>query len=76
MSFEAFIAYLSLEKNYSSHTVTAYKKDIQEFIAFTSKEHDVVAIDEVEYPIIRSWIINLVSSGISNRTINRKIASL
>jgi integrase/recombinase XerC len=76
MSFEAFISYVSLEKNYSPHTVAAYKNDIQEFIAFTSKEYELADINEVEYPIIRSWIVNLVNNGISNRTINRKIASL
>lgn len=76
MSFESFLTYLSLEKNYSPHTVTAYKKDIQEFIAFASGVYNIVDINKVEYPIIRSWIIKLVGKGVTNRTINRKIASL
>lgn len=76
MSFNAFVAYLSLEKNYSQHTVSAYKKDIQEFIAFASKEYELYNIDEVDYAIIRSWIVQLVDSGILNRTVNRKLASL
>lgn len=76
MSLEAFIAYLSLEKNYSPHTVAAYQKDIKEFTAFASKEYHLGDIDKVEYPIIRSWIVNLVGNGVSNRTVNRKIASL
>ena len=76
MSINAFIAYLSLEKNYSPHTVSAYNKDIQEFKDFTSKEYDFNTIDQVDYSIIRNWIVVLVDSGIANRTVNRKIASL
>jgi len=76
MSLEAFVAYLSLERNYSSHTVVAYQKDIQEFSAFASTEYNFNSIDELSYTIIRSWIVSLVDNQISNRTINRKIASL
>ncbi len=76
MSLEKFIVYLSLEKNYSSHTLTAYGKDIAEFCAFCLKEFSVANIDDVDYNLIRSWIVVLVNSEISNRSINRKIASL
>ncbi len=76
MSVAAFVSYLSLEKNYSRHTVNAYHKDILEFISFTTKEYDYAQIDAVPYTIIRSWIVKLVNTGISNRTVNRKISSL
>ena len=36
---EAFENYLSLEKKYSSHTVTAYLADVQEFSAYLSDVH-------------------------------------
>ncbi len=76
MSINEFIDYLSLEKNYSIHTVGAYRKDLETFIGFCLENYDMDSIDEMEYPIIRSWVVDLVNSGISNRTINRKIASL
>lgn len=72
----SFISYLSLEKNYSIHTVNAYQKDIEEFSSFCLKEYDVQSIDEVAYNSIRSWIVVLVNGSISNRSINRKVASL
>lgn len=75
-SLESFISYLSLEKNYSRHTVTAYQKDIKEFGSFCLKEFEVECIDDVDYVIIRGWVVSLVNTAISNRTINRKIASL
>lgn len=76
MSLEAFVSYLSLEKNYSAHTVNAYKNDILEFQEFNFSNYGSKEIDNTDYTIIRSWIVALVEKGITNRTINRKIASL
>lgn len=76
MSLLSFISYLSLEKNYSVHTVKAYQKDIEEFISFCKTQYELVTIDEVDYSLIRSWIVSLVNTSISNRSINRKVASL
>ena len=76
MPFSAFIDYLSLEKKYSPHTVTAYKKDLESFLEFASTEFEYTEIATVNYSIIRSWIIALVNNGVSNRSVNRKISSL
>ncbi|WP_347374324.1 tyrosine-type recombinase/integrase [Aequorivita sp. Q41] len=76
MSFQAFVDYLQLERKYSPNTVTAYLKDLETFQEFASEEYQYAEIDVVNYSIIRSWIISLVDSGISNRTVNRKISSL
>ncbi len=76
MLLQSFISYLSLEKNYSLHTVHAYSRDIEAFILFCSDEYELKSIDEVDYSLIRSWIVRLVDSDVSNRSINRKIASL
>lgn len=76
MSFSAFTDYLQLEKKYSSHTVTAYLKDLEAFEVFSAKEYRYTDIINVNYSIVRSWIVALVDSGISNRTVNRKISSL
>ncbi|MBD0852403.1 tyrosine-type recombinase/integrase [Maribacter arenosus] len=76
MSIPKFISYLRLEKNYSEHTLKAYGNDIQSFVDFCSVDYGFEDIDKVEYSIIRSWIVALVNTRISNRSINRKIASL
>ena len=76
MLLQPFISYLSLEKNYSPHTVKAYQNDIEEFSAFCIKTYEISIIDEVDYSLIRSWIVVLVNGAISNRSINRKVASL
>jgi len=76
MTIESFLSYLSLEKNYSDHTVLAYKSDIESFARFCSKEFQTDQIETIGYSLIRSWIVALVDNGIGNRSINRKIASL
>ncbi len=76
MAIDSFIAYLTLEKNYSKHTVSAYKKDIEEFSLFCEVTFGVEDVVFVDYNLIRSWIVSLVNSSVTNRTINRKVASL
>ena len=76
MPFKPFTDYLLLEKKYSPHTVAAYSKDIQRFFDFVSKEYQLKSLLAVNYSMVRSWIVNLVDSGISNSSINRKISSL
>src|SRR5690606_41814663 len=57
------------------HTVTAYVNDLEDFQKFASEEYQYADIMAVNYSIVRSWIVSLVDSGISNRTVNRKISS-
>ncbi len=76
MSISSFVSYLSLEKKYSSHTVNAYEKDVVSFAIFCKEEYGEENIDNVDYSVLRGWVINLVSKKISNKSINRKIASL
>ena len=76
MPFSDFISYLELEKNFSPHTVKAYKRDLEKFLEFASEEFDYKHIRNVNYSIIRSWIVALVDQKVSNRTVNRKISSL
>lgn len=76
MSLPSFIDYLQLEKNYSKHTVGAYRNDVEEFAAFAKAEYDQNQLNDINYSQIRSWIVELVSDGVTNRTINRKLSSL
>jgi len=76
MSLSAFTDYLLLEKKYSKHTILAYQRDLQKFQEFLKEHHDSTVISKVGYSEIRQWIVELVDSGITNRTINRKVSSL
>ncbi len=73
---ESFLEYLSLEKKYSVHTVTAYKNDLISFRDFCVTEFNQENLLAVHYNQIRSWIISLVDLKLSNNSINRKVSSL
>jgi len=76
MSIKSFIDYLQLEKKYSHNTIKAYENDIMSFSDYNKNEFDQSSINKVDYSQLRSWIVKLVESKISNRSINRKISSL
>ena len=76
MLIEKFIEYLRVEKNYSNHTITAYKTDLNNFNDFLIQSGIKTKMENIDYKVIRSWIVKMVNDNISNRTINRKISSL
>lgn len=71
-----FIRYIQTEKRYSSHTVRAYKRDLEQFSDYLTKKYELDNILLVDNQIIRSYIIDLKEGGLENRSINRKISSL
>lgn len=73
---DSYRDYLQKEKKYSIHTVVAYCNDLSDFEMFLLKEFAQNNLALVNYSQIRNWIVGLVDSGISNASVNRKIASL
>ena len=76
MAVNKFIDFLLLEKKYSQHTAVAYQRDIEMFQLFLTNEFSVSEVSDANYSQIRSWIVELVSTNVTNRTINRKVSSL
>lgn len=76
MPINSFLNYLALEKKCSNHTTIAYQNDLNSFQIFCKKEYDDQSIVDANYSQIRSWIVSLVNSNITNRSINRKVSSL
>jgi len=74
MLIRQFIEYLQKEKNYSVFTLKAYQTDLSDFQRFTkSYSKDLTQVTSKE---VRLWIANLSEKSLSEKTINRKIASL
>ena len=76
MSLGSFIEYLVKERNYSNNTIIAYKNDLNVFKNYCLKEFNHENLNTSNYSFIRSWIVSLVESGLSNRSINRKTSVL
>jgi integrase/recombinase XerC len=75
-NLQSHLEYLEKEKKYSPLTVNAYQKDIVSFQLFLNKNHEACSLEEVNYPLIRSWIVELSDAKIAASSINRKMASL
>lgn len=73
---ESFISYLKFEKRFSSHTVVAYKNDLDQFVLFCTKmvgEFDVIKIDT---KTVRGWIVHLMEQKLSPRSVHRKVTTV
>lgn len=71
-----FLEYLQFEKRYSPHTITSYKKDLEDFSYFFLKTESSEDISKADKKVIRNFIVALSENNISKRSINRKLSSL
>lgn len=69
---QEFLNYLRYEKHYSTHTLTAYQNDLNEFYSFINKKN----IHQINRDDIRSYIVHLSEKNLHPRSIKRKISSL
>lgn len=87
-SFDSFLTYLEVERGYSPHTIRAYVSDVEQFALYL--EHGPSAFedsDEARDPSpavlarasrndIRAFLGHVQTTGNSNRTAARKLASI
>lgn len=73
---ERFLDYITVEKRYSPHTITNYTKDLSDFSAFVLKTEATENIVHVHKKVVKNFIVELSNSGLSKRSINRKLSSL
>ncbi len=73
---ESFLKHLQYERRLSRNTVLAYENDLRQLTQFLHNNHSHNDTATATYPMVRSWIINLVESGLGASSVNRKIACL
>jgi integrase/recombinase XerC len=73
---ESFLQYLRYEKNYSSHTLFSYQKDLEQFEMFILEKEPVFDPVEIDSSQVRNWIVYLMGAGYSPLSVNRKLSSL
>ena len=73
-----FLRYLKLEKQYSVHTSSSYKRDINQFKKFLKDQYDYLLndVEKVSPAIIREYLSTMIISGISRRSVARKLSAL
>ncbi|MEY3917757.1 MAG: hypothetical protein RLZZ132_92 [Bacteroidota bacterium] len=67
-----FLDHLSIERRLSSHTITSYSTDLEQFTAFINPTE----LQQVQAMDVRKWLISLSDDSLQNRSINRKLATL
>lgn len=73
----SFLTYIRCELNLSTHTVSAYKRDLTQWIDFSTggKPENMHPLD-VTPGDLRLWVASLAKAGDAPRTIRRKIQAL
>ncbi len=67
---EAFLNHLAHEKNYSAHTLRAYRRDLEDYLRFLEKPPE-----EAELTDLRAFVIRL-RRKVSARTVARKLSAV
>ena len=76
MFIQKFLQYIKYEKGYSAHTFISYQTDLLQFRDFVESKSIIFEPDKIDASLIREWIVTLMESGASARSVNRKLSSL
>lgn len=68
--------YIAHEKRYSTHTITSYQTDLEQFSIYVKDQYEMEDPSRADHGMVRSWIVTLLESGLSPRSVNRKITTL
>ncbi len=71
---DAFVSYLTVERNLSPRTVTAYSSDLQGFLAWAAR-NDLHVLD-ADHRALRRFLAELDAARYARRTIARRLAAL
>ena len=73
-----FLVYISKERNFSNHTVSAYERDLKKFINYIYDFHHESFIDLnlINRSQIRQFMGIEFESGLSSKTVARRLASI
>ncbi len=73
---EDYCGFLKNIRNYSFHTISSYKKDLEQLVTYLKVDFEINEIGEVKSFMLRSYIANLSREGLAAKSINRKISSI
>ncbi len=76
MHIDTFIKFIKYEKRYSLHTIRSYQNDLSGFVSYLQIIDKNIEVKDINFKVIRSWIVDLIESGVSVRSVNRKISTL
>lgn len=74
----AYLSYLERERNYSPHTVTSYRNDLDQYAGFLRAEFPALLTDHapVASSAVRGFLGVLLENGVSRKSVVRKLSTL
>ena len=80
MSFEPdlddFYRYLEAERRYSPHTLSAYRRDLQAFVAFCRERNDIKDWKGIDDLHVRAFVAGQHRKGLSGNSLQRQLSSV
>ena len=76
MMTEAFLNYLSAERNYSARTVESYGKDLKAFEDFFAVLDEQLSWESVDSDVIRGWMESMMDRGNAATSVNRRLCAV
>ena len=71
-----YIAYLSVERGMSDHTIAAYKRNLVHYLTYLKNERHVDALSRVDKDDVLAYIAHVRSEGYAANSVDQKIASI
>ena len=74
-AIEGFIAYVSRERDFSKHSVRAYRSDMNEFAHYCLGQ-DKMELAEIDNLVLRGFLAHLQKAGRARSTIQRRMSAI
>ncbi len=72
---DGYLDHLRVERALSSHTVSAYGRDLNKFVQFAA-ERGVTQIHDIDLPLVSEWLMQLNQEGLGARSAGRHLSAL
>ncbi len=73
---QLFLEYIRVEQGLSIHTITAYQRDISQYLDFITQIFGIETLQQTTHHHIRTYMISLKESGLKTGSISRKQVSI
>jgi len=68
--------YLRYERHYSEHTIRSYTRDLEQYALYLTSHLDLTDPGKALHVHVRSWIVHLMKSDYTAKSVNRKLSTL
>ena len=73
---DSFLNHLTVERNLSPHTVTAYRNDLDQLVAYLEESTATREWIQVDIEVLALYVLQLRERGYVSATLNRKVAAV